>query len=88
MQFHGNDHLPGPLNGFLLSTFALTLRSESFVLENYLLELSSQNSALQISRWKIFCPKIKKPTRLASGLKIFLLDSLTETPPATRMDAT
>jgi len=37
---------------------------------------------------KISLPKNKKPTRLASGLKTFSLISLTETPPAIRMDAT
>src|SRR6266481_5285375 len=50
VQFHGDDHLSGPLNLFL-------------------------------------SPKTKKPTRLASGSKLFSVYSLTETPPAAWMDS-
>jgi len=45
------------------------------------------NLSCQILRAQKSSPKIKKTTQLASGSNLFSLNSLTETPPATRLDA-
>jgi hypothetical protein len=83
MQFHGNNHLPGPFKWILVSIFLPNL-SGSLGPARPARPNFSARSALEISR-----PKNKKPTRLASGLKIlFSLISLRESPPAIRMDAT